>query len=100
MYRSYRFLKRIDYGTDIKTNLLLYLAHHRLSLQFYKWGTYFLIVVLVVVFLTDDAFMKMEGVIKIIVFSYFGLVLLITGPIVSLLYGKRVRDIELIELDE
>lgn len=94
MYSSYKFLKKIDYGSDIKSNLLKYLTYHKVSLQIYKWGVYFLVAVLVVVFLLDDTFMKLDFWVKSIIFGYFTFIILITGPLVSFMYGKRLKEIE------
>ncbi len=94
LYKSIRFLHTIDFGKDIRTNLMEFLSYYKITLQFYLWGTYFMLFVMLGLFFTDDSFLQLPLWIKGVVVLYLALAFLFAGPLVRWMYGKKMESIE------
>ena len=95
LYRSIRFLNNIDFGKDIRTNLMEFLGYYKVTLQFYRWGTYFMMIAMLIVFFTDNSFLQLGFGIRSVVVLYMVIAFVFAVPLVKWMYGKKIASLEL-----
>ncbi len=91
LYKSQRWANTLDFGKDIRTNVLAFLKYYDTSLKLYRWGTYVVVVVMGVVFYFDDEFSALPVSFKISVFAYLVVVILLTAPYINWVYGRKMK---------
>ena len=94
LYLSIRWLNRIDYGRDIKSNLFEFLIFYKTTIQVYRFGSYLVVLTLAVVFITDTSFLSQPLWLKSLILVYLGLMLLSISPLLTRFYGNRVKSFE------
>ncbi len=94
LYKSQKWLNSIDYAKDIRTNLMAFSVYYKMTLRLYRLISYLVIILLLVLFYTDESFLDLQPWLKISIVSYMFLILLLTGPYINKVYGKRVDSIE------
>jgi hypothetical protein len=94
LFKSASFLKKIDYGRNIRTNLTEFLAYFKTTILFYRWGGYITISTLIVVFLTDASFRHLQLWIQVVTLVYLIIFLFALGPLIKHMYRKKIKRIE------
>jgi len=100
LYQSIRFMERLDYGKDLKTTLTEFIAYYRTTIRIYKWGSYLMIFLIFIVFLTDSSFQQLNRWYQSATILYLGLVTLIVNPFVNRVYGSKLKSFELLLKDQ
>lgn len=94
MYKSLRFLRRIDFGKNVHTTLIRFLLHYKITLKLYQWGGYFTILVLFLLFFTDSSFLELQLWVKGLIVVHLLITMLAVGPVVKRVYGRKIQSIE------
>lgn len=94
IYRSIRLLETADYGKDMKSHLSAFLTHYKITMAIYQWGSYLMILGCLLVFYTDDSFMRQSLLAKVLITLYMILAMIITKPLVNRFYGRKVKSME------
>lgn len=94
LYKSIQFLTQVNYGRDIKSNIIEFLTYYKTTLQFYKWSSYSLILVLIVLFFTDASFLELRFELQAIIIFYLLLVLAASGPLIKKFYSRDTKPME------
>lgn len=94
IYRSIRLLETADYGKDMKTHLSAFLTHYKITMAIYQWGSYVMIIGAMIVFYTDESFMRQSLSAKIWITVYMIVCMIITKPLVKRFYGRKVKSME------
>lgn len=96
-YRLYclmRWLKIIDYGRDIRSNLNEFVRYYKITMRIYLVGGYTLIALLFVVFITDTSFLALEFWVRAFVLSYLVICAIFIKPIINRFYGRKIKVFE------
>jgi hypothetical protein len=94
LFRSASFLKQIDYGLNIRTNLMEFLVYYKNTILLYRWGGYITICTLIVVFFTDASFIHLQLWIQALTLAYLIIWLIALNPLIKHMYGKKIKLIE------
>jgi membrane protein YdbS with pleckstrin-like domain len=94
IYRSIRLLETADYGKDMKTHLSAFLTHYKITMAIYQWGSYVMIIGAMIVFYTDESFMRLSLSAKVWITVYMIVCMIITKPMVKRFYGRKVKSME------
>lgn len=99
LYRSIHFLENLNFGKDMKSMLTQFLIYYKNTMKIYKWGSYLMIIFIVIAFFTDKAFMELSTLFKTIFTAYLGLLSLTISPLVNRIYGRRIKGLEQLLVD-
>lgn len=91
LYKSQRLANTLDFGRDIRTNVIQFLTYYEKSLKMYKWGTYGMVILMFFVFYFDSDFSSLPLSLKLLVFGYLTVVILVTAPYVNWVYGRKMK---------
>lgn len=94
LYLSMRWLRKIDYGRDIKSNLEEFVRYYRTTIRIYRVGGYVLIAVLFLVFITDTSFHALEAWVQASILIYLLLCALFIKPLTNRFYGRKLKVFE------
>ncbi len=94
LYKAQKWISSIDYSKDILSNLNAFLAYYEKALKTYKRGSYLVFALLFIALATDKSFMMLAITVKAGVFLYCLVMLLLTGPYIKKVYGKRLTAIK------
>lgn len=94
LYLSMQWLKVIDYGKDIKSNLEEFIRYHRTTMKVYQIGGYSLTVLLFIVFITDTSFQAFEFWVRASVLCYLVICALLIKPLINRFYGRKSKVFE------
>ena len=94
LYLSMQWLKVIDYGRDIKSNLEEFIRYHKTTMKVYQIGGYSLIMLLFIVFITDTSFQAFEFWVRASVLFYLVICALLIKPLINRFYGRKLKVFE------
>ena len=94
LYKAIQWQERLDFSQDIRSYLLLRIKHLRTTLAIYRWASYGIIVITLVIFFTDPSFNILPLYIKSIIVAYLGVFTVFLGPYIKRMYGDKLTIIE------
>ena len=94
LYKSQKWINSIDYSKDIKSNLTSFRRYYKKTLTIYRWTSYLLCFFLFIVLFTDSSFNALSLGLKTAVICYIIVVMLLSGPYITKVYGRRIKSIE------
>jgi len=94
LYKSQLWINSIDYGRDMRSNMLAFLRYYKTTLRIYLWSCYVVTVVLLVLMFLDHSFMALDIKIRIKVIVYMLSVAVLAMPYIWFLYGRRTSAFE------
>lgn len=94
MYKSQKWINSMDYTKDVRSNMVDFIRYYKLTLRLYQWGTYIIVVIILIIFYTDNDFDRLQGSIKMILVIYLGVVAALTEPYIRIMYGRRIKVFE------
>jgi hypothetical protein len=94
MYKSQKWINSMDYTKDVRSNMVEFLRYYKVTLRLYKWSTYIIIALILVLFYTDNDFERLRGGIKMTLLIYLAVVAILTEPYIRIAYGRRISVFE------
>jgi hypothetical protein len=94
LYKAIQWQESLDFSQDIRSYLLLRIKHLRTTLTFYRWTSYGIIVITLVIFFTDASFNVLPLYLKSIIVTYLGVFAVFLGPYIKRMYGDKVTLME------
>jgi hypothetical protein len=94
LYRAQQMMHTLDFSRDIKSNLIGFLVYYKTTLGLYRWGSYALLALLLLVFFTDSSFHELDIAFQYGTAGYILLAMLLIGPYIKKVYGSKVKSIE------
>lgn len=94
LYKSQQWINSIDYGQDMRSNMVAFLGYYRTTLKIYQWSCYLVIAITLVVLYFDHDFMALDMKVRIKIIAYMFAVGVLAVPYIWFLYGRRTSAID------
>jgi len=94
LYKSQLWINSIDYGQDMRSNMVAFLRYYKTTLKIYQWSCYLVIAVLLVMLYYDNDFMALDMKIRLKIIVYMLSVGVLALPYIWFLYGRRTSAID------
>jgi hypothetical protein len=94
LVQSIRRLSRQDLSLSLTENLEQGLHHLRQSIRWYQVSSYIALVILMVLYFTDEFFLSLSRIWKTGILAYLLFFAVMTAPYLKWLYGRKIREME------
>lgn len=94
LYKSQKWINSMDYGNDMRSNMIEFTRYFKKSLDIYKWSTYIVVAILFIMMFTDTEFLALSPGFKITMSVYMVLAALFAGPYIRIIYGRKTAAFE------
>ena len=94
LYKAQRMIRAIDYSRDIKSNLIDFMIYYKTTLNLYRWGSYGLLTLMLLIFFMDKSFTDLDFKLQLGIVGYIILVMLLIGPYIRKAYGSKIKSME------
>jgi hypothetical protein len=94
MYKSQRWINSMDYTQDMRSNMIAFLDYYKTTLRWYQWSSYAIILVIIILFFTDNDFIRLQSGIKFTIVIYLAVIFLLTEPYIRIVYRRRLTVFE------
>jgi hypothetical protein len=94
LYKSQKWINSMDYTMDIRSNIHDFLVYYKRTLSIYKWSSYIVIVLTLVMLFADREFVSLPMWIKIVIVAYMITIFLLTAPYIRMAYGRKTEAFE------
>ena len=94
LFQSQLWINKMDYGTDIRSNLIAFLTYYRTTLKWYRWSSFIVSILLFIMLFTDKDFLALGIEWQIGTCAYVLLILILTRPYLKKMYGRHVQELE------
>jgi hypothetical protein len=94
LYKSQKWINTMNYGDDMRSNIIAFLAYYKATLTLYKWTTYVVVLVIFILMFSDSEFTTLSLLLKIVIGCYMFGSMLLVGPYIRVTYGRKAGAFE------